>query len=109
MKTKTKKPDSIADRQMLGKINNVKIAVRFTDSVLVVDRARPGDRKYPTGPRFWLERGHDDQDRSGWKLLIHPDDDEPSHCIFIADEDRKTIVYDDSDPTLTGPEATDTY
>src|SRR6266540_5939137 len=92
-KLKTHKPASLTEREMLGEIHNVKVDVRFTDGVLVVDCGRPGDRKVHSGPRFWLERGHDDQDRSGWKLLIHPDDGEPSHCVFIADKDQKRIVY----------------
>ena len=40
MKTKTQKPASPAEREMLGKIHNVKVAVRFMDGVYGLRRRK---------------------------------------------------------------------
>jgi hypothetical protein len=69
-----------------------RVKVEEFDGALVLDCYRPGDRAKSTGPRFWLERAKDGK-QHGWKLIIHPDDGDATHCVFISDKHQETKVF----------------
>lgn len=81
-------------------IGTLKVSVEIHTGTLIVDLAKPKGE----GPRLWITRGQEDSGKQGWRLLIHPDDQDPQHCVFIRD-DAKTIIHDAKDPDATWPGA----
>lgn len=77
------------------RINGIPVTVNEFEGALVVDCHNSTDRGKPSGPRFWLART---LKPSGWKLIVHPDDGDATHCIHIPDKTKTVKVLHDDDP-----------
>lgn len=62
--------------------------VEFYEGALVVDLDTPSadDLAEFHGPRLFVSRAKTDDERRGWRILVHPDEGDPTQCVFVGDD-----------------------
>lgn len=66
-------------------VGGFRTCVEFEDGALIVDL----DKSSPdndNGPRLFITRAMDDQQRLGWRVVVHPDAGDPHLCVFARDD-----------------------
>ncbi len=72
-------------------IGGEQITIQVEPGVLILDFSKNGQAQ--EGGRIWLTRGQTDAEEQGWRLLLHPDDADPTHCVFMADDKPEITVF----------------